>query len=1762
MKEITNPGIIKNKMKQLFTVLFALIFTVTFQNTLAQNDFSNSWFDFERDYYKIKIAEEGVYRISKATLEQNGILASGSAYKLYFDGKEVPIYVSKNSTLGNEDFIEFYAKELDGSFDTQLFEKPEDQLHQYINMFTDTATYFLAVDGSAQNLRLKQTPNSLVGAPVAKNYFMETGTYEGRNQFTLGFGERFSGVSINYSDYEPGEGFVGSTFGANAGSISNTITLDIPTPNLYTYGPNANIEYKIVGASDDFTIQNDHTIKVTVNEREVELTKYEGYSALKGLHDLDLSYINSPVTKVNFTALGFASKADRNIISYIDITYPRDFNFSGHKQYKMNVAASGTVNDLIQIQNLETEGQPPVLLDLANNIRVEAIVSDNISSFNLPATANLNRDIFVYQNTASNVNEITSFEKVRFIDYSLPQYEADFLIISKDNLIESGYVNQYADYRSSTAGGNHSTLVVDVELLYDQFAHGIRKHPLAIKNFVTYVATIWDIEVKNLFLIGKSIKNSRSRLNPTNWRKNLVPTYGDTPSDMQFGTLKGEHLPTIAVGRLSATSSEQILDYLNKVKEYEGTDPFTCDVNSLIWKKHVLHVAGGDGKSQQDQFTVYLDKYSNIIQNSQYGGSVFNLFKIKDTPIEKPPKERMEELLNDSGLGLVCFFGHANKLVWEVDIGNAKNYNNKGKYPFMIANSCFIGDIHKSFADESRLSMSEEWVLEKDAGAIAYLAAVQFGFPAFLDIYTNSIYEQISFKNYNQSIGSHMVNTVNDTYVEGSKGITITSEEMVLQGDPAIIVNYTPAAEFEVSDADISFEPSVISTRLDSFKVKVNISNLGIFNNDKEVSVCIERKYPNGTVKNIGKKSIKLQNYENTFSVNVYTDPIEGFGENEITVRLDCDNSIDELCEMNNSASTALFITSDNVIPVAPCNFGIVNQPGIKLKASTGNPFAPTNSFVFQIDTTELFTSSLLETDTVTASGGVVEWEPPIDFADNNLSGTVYYWRIATVSDVGELQFRNSSFIYNEDLNEGWNQSHYFQYENGTRSADMSLDSLLRRFQYSGNVNNIKASAGYFGSGGGLDPVYGWSDVYVDINNVRDVTWSCLAEGSCNGLFDGGMQFVILDPVNFRPRLSFISAVDINSLTDPECFVSDDGSPISLCCDANAKAQYGNIHCRAADTPAFDFETKTLADLANIIEFMDAIPNGYYILVKSIQDHGMEQRDNVFSFQNQIYSKFEQMGITGMRDIQNKVPFLAFARKGDRNFNPIIQVGTSVNDVLSFDRNIESKWVEGSFESTIIGPASEWQTLFLDAYSLEADGADDYSMNVYGIKPNGSEELLLNTTEPVTLLSSIPRLNALFYPYLRLEIVSSDLVNNTPPQLNYWRVNYEGVTELSFNLNEGFSFNNITDLTNFSANSNIPLDTLRGGQTYNIGLAIENLSGINADSTLIAYEFRDVNNRSYDIGTTLLGSIEAEQLVLSNGSFEVPQKIAGVHYLYVHLNPLANNPYYQIEKLGFNNILIIPFYIEGDISNPLLDVTFDGEHILNGDLIAAEPEIVVQVRDENPNLALSDTTIASIIFIYPDGTEHEVNYADNYVNFIPADPDKLNEQNIAQVIINQRFEQNGEYQMIVRARDQSGNLAGSLDYTISFEVNNEAAISHVYNYPNPFTSSTQFLFTLSGNKIPEVFKIQILTVTGKIVREIDKTEISNLTIGQNITDYKWDGTDQYGNKLGNGVYLFRVIASNDGEALDYYNIYSELSGSNDIEDNYHKSGFGKLYIMR
>ena len=143
--------------------------------------------------------------------------------------------------------------------------------------------------------------------------------------------------------------------------------------------------------------------------------------------------------------------------------------------------------------------------------------------------------------------------------------------------------------------------------------------------------------------------------------------------------------------------------------------------------------------------------------------------------------------------------------------------------------------------------------------------------------------------------------------------------------------------------------------------------------------------------------------------------------------------------------------------------------------------------------------------------------------------------------------------------------------------------------------------------------------------------------------------------------------------------------------------------------------------------------------------------------------------------------------------------------------------------------------------------------------------------------------------------------------------------------------------------------------------------------------------------------------------------------------------------------------------------------------------------------------------------------------------------------------------MRVQAADRSKNNSGSYDYKIRFEIINKSTITNIINYPNPFSTSTRFVFTLTGREVPDVFKIQIMTITGRVVREINKAELGPIHIGNNISEFSWDGTDRYGDQLANGLYLYRVITKINNDDIEL-----RETGM----DSYFKKGFGKMYLMR
>jgi hypothetical protein len=93
--------------------------------------------------------------------------------------------------------------------------------------------------------------------------------------------------------------------------------------------------------------------------------------------------------------------------------------------------------------------------------------------------------------------------------------------------------------------------------------------------------------------------------------------------------------------------------------------------------------------------------------------------------------------------------------------------------------------------------------------------------------------------------------------------------------------------------------------------------------------------------------------------------------------------------------------------------------------------------------------------------------------------------------------------------------------------------------------------------------------------------------------------------------------------------------------------------------------------------------------------------------------------------------------------------------------------------------------------------------------------------------------------------------------------------------------------------------------------------------------------------------------------------------------------------------------------------------------------------------------------------------------------------------------------------------------TLTFIVvsDSELVLDNVLNYPNPFVNYTEFWFNHNKPNENLEVQVQIFTVSGKLVKTINQTVQSDGNLSRSIT---WDGLDDYGDRIGKGVYIYKL----------------------------------------
>ena len=117
----------------------------------------------------------------------------------------------------------------------------------------------------------------------------------------------------------------------------------------------------------------------------------------------------------------------------------------------------------------------------------------------------------------------------------------------------------------------------------------------------------------------------------------------------------------------------------------------------------------------------------------------------------------------------------------------------------------------------------------------------------------------------------------------------------------------------------------------------------------------------------------------------------------------------------------------------------------------------------------------------------------------------------------------------------------------------------------------------------------------------------------------------------------------------------------------------------------------------------------------------------------------------------------------------------------------------------------------------------------------------------------------------------------------------------------------------------------------------------------------------------------------------------------------------------------------------------------------------------------------------------------------------------------------GEHTLTVKAWDVFNN---SNEETIQFRVEEDSkiALSHLLNYPNPFTTNTSFIYEHNQACQQLDARVQVFTVSGKLVKTI---ESSFYATGFRGADIPWDGKDDFGNSIGKGTYIYKLELRNE-----------------------------------
>ncbi len=1640
------------------------------------------WYDPTATYYKIRIFEDGLYRLNARWFSESGIvLAPGDLDRLqvFLDGKEIPLLIEDEG---------------DGVLFWGAFRRAPNR--DFESDYGTERVYFLRI-GRESGLRYTRAEDTSTNGVLthfwSRKHVEIDSTYE-----ALGHARN---ANRDHWFWQR------TASPSRPGDMPTDVVMPVPLPGLAREaGGNAQIRLGMHSLTLNQDINPDHYAVIQIQDGPIITEeRWDGQDAHIATGIIPVSALSDTTYLVLRTPgdpsfpLEPIPYIDHVYFNWVEITYPRYFEaIDGMLRFNPGIVISPRA---ISIPNLEHERA--IVLNLDKNKIIGTVRDGEGIRFEIAESGNF---------VAVDETAIKTPERAeRDTPYDLRGFSgAEYVIIAGADFMDAA--ERLAAHRQAQG---LSTLAVDIADVYDEFSFG-QVDTEAIRRFVQYGFHTWAQRPVHVLLFGEFSFDYRNLFGQTRIaRHNLVPgmpfqspNRGLAFTDEFFGRVDDDLFMDVFVGRFSVRRASQANTVVRKVIAYDETPP-------AQWHNRITLMANWDDQDPS-KFIAPSDTLAAITH--AIGLENFKLYHDADTPPE--PNTTSREVIRQINEGrlIVNFMGHGSAssmskffagTFQQGGFSYMSQIQNAERLPLFIGMSCLNG----LYWDPRIISLAEEMTNKPDGGAIAYISASSLSFIRINNQLNTALFRHI-FENDVLTFGQSLaLGKMTELAVLPSSELGLVGMNLI--GDPAQQIAVPQNPDFVLGDAALQLDHQGELTTGDSVRVTLRIDNWGILPDRNMDIILIDRNLNSAVVDTLFMAA--LPPFGTRDSVTVLWRLKNRAGRHLLEAIADPGNAIAEGNETNNRTAVEIDVLGAlSAVPFLPRPSQTIANAQTVLGVRSGeDQFHLTGEFELSASG-DFQDTATMRSGSVAAAEGIILWRP------TNLHAGAYFWR-ARLSD-GQTTGPWSDvrhFVVASSVPERqvvWQQDGAIALSRGTgEDVVLSDDGTVGRTMSPPPIRFNAAEASFFSEGVEGTAVlctdgtylyvkrfytpqgqrqYPGSDLFARIGtgfngtvagqNYGVVTETPIQNISATFHSDGfiyaehrtARSLLRISPVTGR-----IDTVEVPDRLldlfrglpfDAHALITSDGEFIY-----NVSSGVNGVRRSGWTVRVFD-----PANAWRIVRQFTVQPTetgfGYRVTDGAIADGqfiylieystGLTHRVRVVdahtgAFVEEFESDQAQTDILGGQfDWVNNAVWLGQLEGGMVYRYP----GQRLPEF-------------GTLTSEPIGPASAWHTVI-----TALSGTGKAEVNLLG-------EIDNNTFVPLSQWQNLPpgtidlRNTGLSIPRLKIQIKLFGEGLNPSPGLQTWTTTYQPLSDIGLSNLRAEPFE-ITELQPVYLHLDVQN---RGPLDLSLGASIAFYSGSPALGRLIG--------RVAVPEDSPLGRIVPLRLTWQTAQW------AGQHMVTARLENFQGQSIFPGREIALTEPVRIAPSSDRDVPTIEIAALDALGEVRPEDYLPSQPTFRISMRDtagiDLPSIRLS---------LLGTDEAQESDYESGKIKDRAVTPRTLSFVYTPNALVD------GRYTLNVEASDRLGN--GPAKIAISFQVSSILAIENALVAPNPVSDTGHFTFILSR---PSEVTVRIYTLAGRLVEVIEEPFAR---AGYN--QIFWDGRDADGHVLSNNAYLYTLTANN------------------------------------